>query len=343
MRVPILQMHPIRQLILAALLIAGCDRTTTTAPESLQDGKIDALAIVGRERVTEADFQYAWSQSGLLEPTEDARRLIFSSLVSSRAQVELARREGLDRDPELRAEIDRLIISRLRADRIEKSLGPLKPTEDDLRQEYERNRESRYRQPGKVRVAVLWFDTRGQAPLIERYRPRLEAIRAQVLEAGAAMPLSEGFGSLAVSHSEHRVSRYRGGDLGWLPSLSTEDPWKAEVLNLAGTLEKPGELSAVSVSPLGLFLVRLIERQPAQDLPFPAVRDKIEQALLAKVRLRLKEKLDREISDSVQTRFPKDVWFRLDAIPLSNTPPEVISADSFPSTLVISDVTPGTP
>ena len=88
---------------------------------------------------------------------------------------------------------------------------------------------------------MLWFDIHGQASLAERYRPRLEAVRAELAQAG--LPATNGFGQFALANSEHRVSRHRGGDLGWLPNSPSQDALRTEVMRLAGTLREPGEVT----------------------------------------------------------------------------------------------------
>lgn len=292
---------------LLALLAAGC-RREAPAPAPPAPG---VLAVVEGRPVTEADFRLAWGQRPASADTPEARQALLDQLIERSALAAAARRAGVDQDPELAAEIDRLLISRLRTTRLQARLAQIDIPEADLRAHYEQQRATRYSEPERVRAAVLWFDTRGQAPLVERYRPRLEAARAQVLQAGSALPATNGFGAMALTNSEHRVSRFRGGDVGWLSATPTPDAWHAEALRLASTLRAPGDLSEVAATPAGLFLVRLIARQPGGEQPFAAVQDQIRRTLVAEQRRRVEEQFRKEILGGARIERTPDATNRL--------------------------------
>jgi parvulin-like peptidyl-prolyl isomerase len=296
----------------AALLAAGC-RREAPAPAAQAPG---VLAVVEGRPVTEADFRLAWGQRPATADTPQARQALLDQLIERSALAAAARRAGVDQDPELAAEIDRLLISRLRTTRLQGQLSQVEIPEAELRAQYEQQRATRFSDPERVRAAVLWFDTRGQAPLVERYRPRLEAARAQVLQAGPALPATNGFGALALTNSEHRVSRFRGGDVGWLSASPTPDAWHAEALRLASALRQPGDLSEVTATPAGLFLVRLIARQPGGEKPFAAVRDQIRRSLIAEQRRRVEEQFKKDILGGARIERTPDAANRLAALPL---------------------------
>ncbi len=301
----------------AWLFAAGCGRQAS-GPAAASDGHV--LAVVDGRALTDADVRLGWGD----RPAADspaARAALLDQLIQRSALAGAARRAGLDREPELAAELDRLLIARLRAVQLQPRLDRIAISEADVAAEYERGRATRYHKPEQVRAAVLWFETRGQEPLADRYRPRLEAARAAVLQAGAALPATNGFGALAVSHSEHRVSRYRGGDVGWLTAAPSQDAWNAEVLRLAAPLREPGDLSEVSATPAGLFLVRLIAREPGGEQPYAAVRDQIRRTLLGERRRRVEEQFNQEILQAAHVARPSDAAARLAALPLSAPTP----------------------
>lgn len=299
---------------IACLLAAGCGRQANAPASPTPDPK--TLAVVDGRAITEADFRLWWGKRPAAADSPSARQEVLNQLIQRSALAGAARRAGLDQDPELAAELDRLLIARLRAVQLQERLDRLEISESELTAEYERGRATRYHQPEQVRAAVLWFETRGQAPLAERYRPRLEAVRTQVQQAGAGLPVASGFGALAITNSEHRVSRYRGGDVGWLTASPLADAWNTEVLRLAATLREPGEVSAVRATPAGLFLVRLIGRQPGGDQPFAAVRDQIQRTLVAERRRQAEEQFQQEILKAAHIERPSDAPARLAAISL---------------------------
>lgn len=300
--------------VLAILaFVAGCDRHAggPTAPPN-----VGVLALVDGRPVTEADFRASWGSRPAVADSPQVRQQMLERLIERSAWAGAARKAGLERDPEVAAEVERMLIARLRSTRLQERFDRIGVPEADVTAEYERGRATRYHRPGQVRVAVLWFDTHGQAPLVERYRPRLEAIRSQVAKAGAAMPATNGFGTLALANSEHRVSRYRGGDTGWMTVSAGADAWTTEVQRLAATLKEPGDLSEVSATAAGLFLVRLTARQPGGDQPLAAVREEIRLALLAERRRQVEEQFQQEILNAAHVERPPDAAARLAALGL---------------------------
>lgn len=298
--------------LVAGLMASGCGREAAAPDASSQ--VVPSLAVVDGQPVTEADFRHWWGRRSGAADSPQARQEVLNQLIERSALAAAARRAGLDRDPELSAEVDRLLIARLHATRLKERLDRVEVPEAELAAEYERGRTTRYRRPEQVRAAVLWFDTHGQAPLAERYRPRLEAVRAELAQAG--MPATNGFGRLALANSEHRVSRHRGGDLGWLPNVPSQDALKAEVLRLAGTLRAPGEVSEVSSTPAGLFLVRLIGREPGGEQPYAAAREQIRRALLTEHRRRVEDRFRQEALEAAHVERPPDTAARLAALSL---------------------------
>ncbi|MFM1770654.1 MAG: hypothetical protein RJA22_3183 [Verrucomicrobiota bacterium] len=304
----------------AALFVTAC-RREAPAPAAQPAG---VLAVVEGRAITEADFRHGWGERPAAADTPEARRALLDQLVERAALAGAARRAGLDQDPELAAEIERLLAGRLRATRLPPTAAPAEIPDRDLQAYYEQHRATRFTEPERLRAAVLWFDTRGEAPLVERYRPRLEAARAHMLKAGTNLPPSEGFGVLSVTNSEHRVSRFRGGDVGWLSASQLPNPWYAEALRLASALRQPGDLSEVTATPAGLFLVRLTERRPGGAQPFAAVRTQIQRALTADQRRGAEERFRQETLAAARIERPADAAARLAAValptPTNNTP-----------------------
>jgi parvulin-like peptidyl-prolyl isomerase len=216
-------------------------------------------------------------------------------LIERSALAQAARQAGLDQDPVLVEQIEALLIARLRETRWQPHLEALTVTEAEVRAAYEARSGDAFGQPESTRVAVLWFNTRGQAPLVARYRPRLEEIRRQIVADPAAFPVASGFGELASGNTEHAASRLKGGDLGWLDSGPSTDPWRVAVLETAASLPQPGDLSEVTANASGLFLVRVIERRAARVQSFDEARPRLERSLLEQRRSEATQQLMSDI------------------------------------------------
>ena len=284
--------------VLAVLLLAGCGKKESQ-PEPGVLAKGDGWSVRAE------DFRHWWSTRPGPADSPQARTEALDRLVERATLAAAARQAGLERDPETAAQIESLLIARLQEVRLAPQLAAVKVSDDEVRARYDAQRASAYTQPEAVRVALLWFNTRGQQPLVDRYRPRLERIRAEVTAGGDQFPVAAGFGPAAVGNTEHKPSRLIGGDLGWLELRPGSDPWHQAVLELAAPLQNPGDLSNIVADMNGLFLVRLIERRAVALKPLDAVSAEIRKGLVEEQRKRLQEEFTHRIVSQAQPkRFP---------------------------------------
>lgn len=246
------------------------------------------LAWVDGTPISEATFRFWWDRDRPTEDTETSRRAVLDGIIERTAVANQARQAGIDRDPEVIEAIESLLIARMKELELQPKLKAVSVSDEEAREYYDAELDN-YTSAPEQRLAVLWFNSRGVKPLEARYRPRLEAVRKELLENPASIPVEQGFASLALRHSEHRASRIRGGDLGWLETRTSNDPWRNEVGRIAADLVRPGELSEIVSGEHGLFLVRLIGRRDAAVQPFEDVKPRIVARLEQVQRARLSE------------------------------------------------------
>lgn len=288
------------------LMLSACreraDQPSAQGEESVQ---AEVLAQGDGWTIRAGDFRHWWASHPGAGDSPQARGKALDAMIERAVLAQAARQAGLDRDPETAGRIESLLIARLQELELNPLLEAVEIPDDEVRAHYDALRDSTYTKPETVRVALLWFNTRGQPPLVARYRPRLEQIRADVSAGGDEFPVAAGFGPIAVGNTEHRPSRLRGGDLGWIEVNPGIDSWRQEVLDLAAPLKNPGDLSAIVAGQEGLFLVRLIERRASAVRPFETVRAGILEGLVAERRKRLQEEFARRILSQAQAeRFP---------------------------------------
>lgn len=285
--------------LLAVLLLAGCGKK-----ESAPDANV--LAQGDGWSVRADDFRHWWSTRPGPADSPQARTEALDRLVERATLAAAARQAGLERDPETAAQIESLLIARLQELQLAPQLAAVKVSDEEVRARYDAQRESAFTQPEALRVALLWFNTRGQQPLVDRYRPRLEQIRAEVIAGGDKFPVAVGFGPAALGNTEHKPSRLIGGDLGWLELGPGSDPWHQAVLELAAPLQNPGDLSDIVAGKDGLFLVRLIERRSAKVQSFEVVSAEIRRSLVEQRRNEIQEEFTHSILAQTHTvRFPE--------------------------------------
>lgn len=282
---------------------AGCTKSASE-PE-------DILARVGDRSIREADFRRHWDARRPASDAPEQRERLLEQMIGQAALARAARDAGLMDDPSVAEEIDRLLVQRLEETRLKPELDAATIPEAAVRAEYERSRETLYTRPARVRVAVLWYDTRHRQPLVDRYTPRLE----EAISIAGTLPVAEGFGPTAPRCSEHLASRYKGGDLGWIDEGPAGSPWHQRVLQIASTLRKPGEVSPVISGDEGLFVVRLLDRQEPTTRTFESVRASLEQRLLAQRR--------REITDHFRSRL-------IETCPVERFPDRLLALKALP-------------
>lgn len=110
----------------------------------------------------------------------------------------------------------------------------------------------------------------------------------------------KGFSVLSVDYSEHQASRYRGGIADWLERGGGMDPWTKALAEIGFSLEKAGDVSAVTSRTEGVFLVRYIAEKPAVLRTFESVAGEIERT----ERQRLREMSEAEFTDAIRARYP---------------------------------------
>ncbi len=285
--------------LVVLLLLAGCENEKT-APETGVLAKGEGWTVCAE------DFRHWWATRPGPADSPQARKEALDHLVERAMLAQAARKAGLENDPEAAAQIEAILIARLQEVQLAPQLEAVKASDEEVRARYDALRESAYTRPEGVRVALLWFNTRGQQPLVDRYRPRLEQIRAEVMADGDKFPVAAGFGPLAVGNTEHRPSRLIGGDLGWMDLTPGDDPWRKMVLELVAPLKNPGDLSDIVAGKDGLFLVRLIERRTAAVKPFESVSAEIRKSLVEQRRRVLQQEFTRRILEqSHANRFPE--------------------------------------
>lgn len=132
-------------------------------------------------------------------------------------------------------------------------LGAIRPSEDELKQYFETQREN-YRIPEKRKIREIF--TRSEEK-IKKARDRLQS--------------GEAFASVAAAFSERRVGANARGELGFLSLAELGDIGKA-VFAL-----KKGEIAGPLQVPFGFVMVQLLEIQPGRQARWDEVSGRVEK------------------------------------------------------------------
>ncbi|MBZ4416966.1 peptidylprolyl isomerase [Myxococcus sp. RHSTA-1-4] len=143
-----------------------------------------------------------------------------------------------------------------------------KAHEKEIKDYYEANRFV-YQQPERIRarqvLVKLAPDATGEQKA--QAKAKAEALRKEI-EGG------KDFAAVALESSEDPGSKARGGDLGWVERGS----WEPALADAAFAL-KAGEMTQPVETKFGVHVVKVEEKQPAQDKKLEEVQDEIATTL----------------------------------------------------------------
>ncbi len=295
----------IHTLALGCLLtLVSCDQETrksaVSPPPSADAG---VLMQVGSVAITQKDLDHQLKERHASRTDEESRQTALSELAQRASLTQAALDANLENDPIARAEIARILISRLREIELTPKLqvaanAPISAAR--LREIYE-SRKDEFQSAEKRQVALLWLD-HGQNPeRVAAYQEKLNQAKTWFLTNEDLRKNPEhGFSVLGVDYSEHAPTRYKQGILGWFDQKGGADPVAKAAAEIAFALEKPGDISEVVTRPSGIFLVRYMAEKPAFTRPFESVSAELEHA----ERRQMREAVEADFLSSIKSRYP---------------------------------------
>ena len=277
-----------RALVPALTLVAGVANgygaaRLGTAPPPQADAPEDWVARVAGEYISKDRFVDEMRQRGGLGPGQyqqpEQRRALLDALVYQQALVAAARNAGIDRLPEVERTLDQVLANQVLQRQLRDRQQAIEVPEAAVRAFYEAN-VADYTVPARRRVAMIQVpvEAGGGEAAWDAALAEAEAARAGVAALDADV---RHFGALAREHSHDQASRYRGGVVGWLSEVQRDRyAYDPAMLEAAFALEEPGQVSAPVRGADAVYLVRLVDLQPAQARPFEELADGIRQRLL---------------------------------------------------------------
>lgn len=277
------------------------------------------VATVGSRVITMERFQQEMVLHGGFNPEKLNKTKLMEKIIERETLLNQAFLLKFDQNPEIIRAYHNLLIGKLKNQTLQPRLDSIDLTEKEIKEYYKKHPE-KYTRPSRSRFALLFLSTHTDMSKEKQNRrfDRLKEARKKALK----LPTStQGFGQLAITHSEDQSSRYRGGDVGW---YIQERPsrWESEVLNAGFKLTQIGQISNVVTTSKGYYLVKLLDRRPALLSPFKKVSAAIRHTLLLEQKKEMQRTFYQEIRDAtVIKRYPEVV----STIPLSLSLPRTSS------------------
>jgi peptidyl-prolyl cis-trans isomerase C len=251
-------LKPLRLLLLAATLgaLAACPGPKNSAPTDTSPAVASVNGVTISRDLYEFYVKSATGKSSA-ELTPDVRDKLLDNLVKAELVSQEAVRQGIDKsgDAQYILELSRLNV--LEQALSDKYLKDKKPTDTELRAEYDSDM--------------------AQAPKME-YHARHILVATEPFAEKVIQRLDRGekFEDLARVESMD-PSKNNGGDIGWLRA-----GMPPAMIAALGTL-KPGEYTKTPVqTSYGWHILQLVESRPVSAPPFDQAKSRVEQIVEAK-------------------------------------------------------------
>lgn len=286
-------------------LLTAAASCLVSCQKPAEDAALQVLAEVGGQSITVADLKAEADRRMKARQAVPEKEVLLEEMVKHAAMLQRARSLGVEQDPEVRRRLETVLLAEL----IERELTPRMDaagvSPEEIKAEYDRELE-RYTHPEQARLALLRLDIGPKDSEAKRaeQRARMEEARRKALEQPADTGRTRGvrgFGSLSIEYSDDPISRYRGGDIGWLEQ-GQPIRYPKEVIE-AGWALPIGEVSEIIEAADGLYLVRKTDARPATVTPLESVSAALRQQILVRKRREIEEAFRNEILTATAPRI----------------------------------------
>ncbi len=239
--------------------------------------------------------------------TLERKREFLENLIRFELLVAEARRQKLEKDPEVEEMLKKILVQRL----VRKAFddGAKSAPEGELKKYYDDHR-GEFVQPERVRVSQIFIRAERSAPERAGRASDARKVLARLKSEETKNPLA--FASVAREVSDDLQTKATGGDLGYRSLDEIARAHGTRVAEAAKSLKNVGDESTIIESDLGFHILKLTARQPALDRPFDAVKEQLASRIGRERRTRefdefvkkLREKSGIEISDAELDKIP---------------------------------------
>ena len=287
------------------LLFIGCFYSNVWSTQK------KVLAEVGPYKLYEEDVEDLIEKDTqiqkILESKPELRDEIVRALVNRWVNLSLlalaGKKEGLDKDPEVKKELIEIEKSILAKKYFEKKAKKLNINEREIKEYYKKNKE-RYKEPEGVHVKhiLIYIPKDADKATEKKALEKAKQIRAQILKGAK-------FEELAKIYSDDAGSKKKGGDLGIIKKGQTIPEFEKVIFKL-----KPGEISRPIRSSYGYHIVKVEEKIPEKILPFEEVKDLVKKDYLQTKQ----EELMTQILQKLYQEYQPKIYLKLSKKDIQN-------------------------
>lgn len=261
--------------LVGLLMFEGCGKQDNVP-------NIEVLATIDDVKITKADYLRR-NQRQMGKFDEQKVHQLLNDMIRDEALMTRAEAVGLTKDPVILDAFRKIVVGKLLERELQPLLDNVSPSEAEI-EAYVAVHPNEFRKPERRRGAWIFKAVNKglSAQRIAALKQQVNEIRkiALVPMESKSKPQTRGLGALAVKHSEDQVSRYKGGDMGWMEAGKAHARYESTVIDTLFQLTNENPVSEVIETTNGIFFVKLLEIQPSD---FPAM-ESVKPALTRKLR-----------------------------------------------------------
>lgn len=201
-----------------------------------------------------------------------AREALLDELIRREATYSKAIAAGFDQRPEIQENIKRLIIGKFQEEQLAGQAAGNSAIPTAQIEDYYRQHLDQFTVPAAVRGATIFLKIPPEAD--HETRERLMASAQRILDQAKGAAPSE-FSLLVQRNSDDRATRYRGGDTGWVSDQVTGLQLDPAVVKALLALKDTGDVSPLVPTKNGVYIIKLVEKRPADTRPLAQVKELI--------------------------------------------------------------------
>lgn len=259
-----------------------------------------------------------WAENGGL--SHSAKKEEFIEHYAARiVAVEKAKALGIDKDPEILSRWENLLVGELRSRELKRVLADIPPVSDEeILAQYEEVKVE-LTTPRQVKIALLHLKASEKMSPNSRDALKERLIKARALALNLS-PDVKGFGDIARKYSEDKVSRFKGGVVGWLKGGENRSRWSDTIHQAALDLSSDNALSDVIQTPGGYYLLKFLDHREERVTPLSdSLKTKITKQLS---QIKKEQVTQKVLADWDEEMTPQVHSIHLDKLQFLQTPTE---------------------
>jgi peptidyl-prolyl cis-trans isomerase C len=274
---------------ICAAVFTGCKGNTGTGTGSSpakKDGQV--IAEVNGDTITTGDFQKELENlPPYLKPmadTPEGKKELLDTMVVRELILQQARKDGLDKSPEVAAKLEelkkRVVVEAFLKKKVEEQA---KVSDEEMKKFYEENKD-KFKTGAQVHASHILMKSEDEG----------QKVLKELKEGG-------NFEELAKKHSIDGAAA-KGGDLGWFSKGSMVPEFEKVAFGL-----KDGEISGLTKTQFGYHIIKVTGKRPAGIRTFDEVKEQIKTAILPSKQQEVFQKLKEDIKKDAKVTIKEEV------------------------------------